>query len=441
MTVKYVFLTHLLLLWVGSDTGASEAVWRSARDSTSDALVTTDALSQHMFKLYEKYNIEPNRLKEGNTVRSFKAKPENVEERVSYWLNITSIQRSELILTSTFHFFFDKRQRQRSWFCKRFKNPSCRIPNFHLLPSVHLIFRSPSFSSAQGSLLGNITVVPHRRGTWQSKDVSVIIKEARDNNHLLITVEFDYGEQYQRYQDQLPFSSLPYLLVYANDLAISEPNSVAVSLQRYDPFIADQQPTQSPDSSPDIRVKRDLDLDFSDPTENNELPEVEYNSFKQHNMWESAYFALKPKPFKKEHRRKGQERADGFGKSQVLRFNEKTMKKARRRQWKEPRSCSRRYLKVDFADIGWNEWILSPKSFDAFYCAGTCEFPIPKVVRPSNHATIQSIVKAVGIIPGIPEPCCVPEKMKPLSVLFLDESKNIVLKIYPNMSVETCTCR
>uniref|UniRef100_A0A672RI87 Growth/differentiation factor 10 n=2 Tax=Sinocyclocheilus grahami TaxID=75366 RepID=A0A672RI87_SINGR len=286
-----------------------------------------------------------------------------------------------------------------------------------------------------------ITVVPHRRGTWQSKDVSVIIKEARDKNDLLVTVEFDYGEQYQGYQDQLPSSSLPYLLVYANDLAISEPNSVAVSLQRYDPFIADQQPTQSPDSSPDIRVKRELDLDFSDPIENNELPEVEYNSFKQHDMWESAYFALKPKPFKKERRRKGQEHADGFGKSQVLRFDEKTMKKARRRQWKEPCSCSRRYLKVDFADIGWNEWILSPKSFDAFYCAGTCEFPIPKVVRPSNHATIQSIVKAVGIIPGIPEPCCVPEKMNPLSVLFLDESKNIVLKIYPNMSVETCTCR
>jgi len=75
MTFKCVFLTHLLLLWVGSEPGASEGVWRSARDSTADALDATDALSQHMFKLYEKCNIEPNRLKEGNTVRSFKAKP------------------------------------------------------------------------------------------------------------------------------------------------------------------------------------------------------------------------------------------------------------------------------------------------------------------------------------------------------------------------------
>lgn len=64
-----------------------------------------------------------------------------------------------------------------------------------------------------------------------------------------------------------------------------------------------------------------------------------------------------------------------------------------------------------------------------------------QVVRPSNHATIQSIVKAVGIIPGVPEPCCTPDKMNSLSVLFLDESRNVVLKIYPNMSVESCSCR
>lgn len=68
-------------------------------------------------------------------------------------------------------------------------------------------------------------------------------------------------------------------------------------------------------------------------------------------------------------------------------------------------------------------------------------FLLFQIVRPSNHATIQSIVKAVGIIPGIPEPCCVPDKMSSLSVLFLDENKNVVLKVYPNMSVETCACR
>lgn len=70
-----------------------------------------------------------------------------------------------------------------------------------------------------------------------------------------------------------------------------------------------------------------------------------------------------------------------------------------------------------------------------FYCLS------PQLVHPSNHATIQSIVRAVGIVPGIPEPCCVPEKMSPLSVLFLDPGRNLVLKVYPGMSVDTCACR
>lgn len=73
-------------------------------------------------------------------------------------------------------------------------------------------------------------------------------------------------------------------------------------------------------------------------------------------------------------------------------------------------------------------------------CGNHAPFPL-QVVRPSNHATIQSIVRAVGIVPGIPEPCCVPDKMSPLGVLFLDENRNVVLKVYPNMSVETCACR
>lgn len=79
MTFKSIFLTHLLLFWVGSVSKASDAAERSARDSDVldiplDALTATDALAQHMFKLYEKYSVELNGLKDGNTVRSFKAK-------------------------------------------------------------------------------------------------------------------------------------------------------------------------------------------------------------------------------------------------------------------------------------------------------------------------------------------------------------------------------
>nr|XP_046210747.1 LOW QUALITY PROTEIN: growth/differentiation factor 10-like [Oncorhynchus gorbuscha] len=128
----------------------------------------------------------------------------------------------------------------------------------------------------------------------------------------------------------------------------------------------------------------------------------------------------------------------------MLCFDEPILDKAKSKQWgskPQVRSCSRRTLRVDFADIGWSEWVLVPKAFDCYYCAGTCGIPDPKVLHPSNHATIQSIVCAVGIVPGVPKPCCVPEKMSLLGVLYQDERGNLVLKVYPSISVESCACR
>ncbi|XP_025109610.1 LOW QUALITY PROTEIN: bone morphogenetic protein 3-like [Pomacea canaliculata] len=103
--------------------------------------------------------------------------------------------------------------------------------------------------------------------------------------------------------------------------------------------------------------------------------------------------------------------------------------------------CARRRLVVDFADIGWGDWIISPKSFEAHYCAGTCPFPLTKKLRPSNHATIQSIVNAVGLYADVPAPCCVPDVMTSVTLLYFDENRNVVLKNYPGMSVQSCACR
>lgn len=82
--VKMFSTTHLFLIlhfflgaasvWnmKGSSGGAQDrSVLQSLLDPFSDDL-DQDMLAKHMFKLYEKYNRE-NRLREGNTVRSFRA--------------------------------------------------------------------------------------------------------------------------------------------------------------------------------------------------------------------------------------------------------------------------------------------------------------------------------------------------------------------------------
>ncbi|XP_029962461.1 growth/differentiation factor 10 [Salarias fasciatus] len=525
MADQTMISSHLLLLVLNSFLGFA-SFWIAAADGGfsrapthpfSDGL-DQDAVYQHLHRLYEKYNKE-SRLKEGNTVRSFRSSQDSADHRMMYRLNLTALQDSEVVLSATFHFLLDKHPLQKSWLCRRFKSPSCRSVAVHPSPSVSLILRSVSSGSgvrpgSTGSFLGNVTFHLHRRGVWQMKDVTQVIKEARDRGHLLVSVEMDFGQQYQRKPEEtLSVGNTPYLLLYANDQALSEPNSVAASLQRYDPLSEGAEPSHSsqtsqlldkPNSSPESkgRVRREANL-LLDPIRNNELPEVEYkpSGYRKDELWESTwYLALKPKP-KSEKKRKSQEgeavergggaheshapeverisqgvktdvkklkdgRAVTLGdrrkheriheakegkkhkgsdnvQSPVLSFDEQTMRKARRRQWSgaQHRGCSRRSLRVDFADIGWSEWVIEPKAFDAYYCAGTCGFPMPKVVRPSNHATIQSIVRAVGIIPGVPEPCCVPENMSPLAVLYRDESRNPVLKIYPNMSVQSCSCR
>ncbi|XP_071266281.1 growth/differentiation factor 10-like [Salvelinus alpinus] len=407
----------------------------SARETAS-----RDMVSINMFKLYEKYSKEPHRHRDGNTVRSFKAIPGVSANSVWFHFNLSTIQESEVILSATFH-FLDQRPRHRPWICRRSRNASCRIQHLQQLPPSQLLFRGTSPNSAFASPLGNVTLPPPRRGSWQTREVSGVVKEAHVLGELLISAEFDFGVRPQRSQERLSPASLPYVLVYANDMSISEPNSVAMTLQRYGPFPSGEEPTRSPNASPPAsRLKREA-VSPLDQIQNNDLPEVQFHTLKNHELWESTYLAPKIKPSVKDGRKQGQDSNDGLNKPQVLSFDERTMKKARRRQWSEPRVCARRYLRVDFADIGWSEWVLAPKAFDAYYCAGTCRFPIPKVIRPSNHATIQSIVRAVGIVPGIPEPCCVPDRMSSLSVLFLDPSRNMVLKVYPNMSVETCGCR
>ncbi|XP_068424332.1 growth/differentiation factor 10 [Clinocottus analis] len=519
--------SHLLLLMLNCVLGAAsvriikggsgslrDSFLQPSSDLFSDDL-DQDMVSQHMLKLYEKYNRET-RLREGNTVRSFRTSQDSSEHRMVY-LNLTALQDSEVILSATFHFLLDRRSHQKPWFCKRFKSPSCRTSAVYPSPSISLLLRSVSSESevrsgSMGSLLGNVTFHPHRRGVWQMKDVTQVIKEARDKGHFLVSVELDYQ---RKPEGALPGGSLPYLLLYANDLALAEPNSVAASLQRYDPFNDGAEPSHSsnrPNTSPESKGRERREAaPLSDTIQNNELPEVDYrpDGYRKDALWKSTwYLALKPKSGRKEKKRKSQEeegldqgrgahdneeplvlkegerkspgikaddttekkmkgshtptaterrkhewrnegkdgkRHKGSANSQspVLNFDEQTMRKARRRQWGDAqhRGCSRRNLRVDFADIGWSEWVIAPKAFEAYYCAGTCGFPMHKVARPSNHATIQSIVRAVGIIPGVPEPCCVPEKMSPLAVLYQDESRNPVLKIYPNMSVQSCSCR
>ncbi|XP_028990833.2 growth/differentiation factor 10b [Betta splendens] len=443
MANRAFHVLHLLLILqpsrsklLSGDLGDADVSPAAERRVLTHDAANRDMVSISMFKLHEKYSEEPQSQRDGNTVRSFRAVPKVFRGKEALQFNLSSIQDSEVVLLASFHFLHKRpRHHQRPWRFRRPRHALGGLQNRHPR-SPQLLFHATSPDSASAAPVGNVTLAPFRRGSWQTRDVTAVVNRARAVGELVLVVEFDTGSGAQQGggpgREPSP-GNLPYILVYADDRAIDEPNSVAMSLQRYGPFpMGDDSAAAAA-----LRMRRDLHLQI----EANDIPEVPFDTLKTHELWQNTYFPAKARAAAKPARRQGPEGGAGAGRPQVLSFDERTMKKARRRQWSEPRVCSRRYLRVDFADIGWSEWVLAPKSFDAYYCAGTCGFPIPKAARPSNHATIQSIVRAVGIVPGVPEPCCVPERTSPLSVLFLDPHRNMVLKVYPGMSVDTCACR
>lgn len=405
-------------------------------------LLLQDTMTEHMQMLYAKYNRAGFPFKDGNTVRSFKAHWGSINQKQLQIFNLTSLTQSEDVLSATLHYYIGDLQNSTQA-CSRTRSCGRHGPRRH--SHIHMVIWS--FASVDNKMrtLGHfrINVSTQYRDfiSWQWKDITRVVNQAKHHDELLIGI--DVASQGPQQWKKLLSDRSPYILVYANDSAISEPESVVATLQRHHSVGGEgfhkpgpQERNDTGREPPPLRHKRSVNVLL--PLQNNELPGPEYPY--ETTGWDETS-PYEPFENKQARRPRKKPRKNQRHKMPLLQFDEQTIKKARKKQWNEPRNCARRYLKVDFADIGWSEWIISPKSFDAFYCSGSCQFPMPKALKPSNHATIQSIVRAVGVVPGIPEPCCVPEKMSSLSILFFDEDKNVVLKVYPNMTVDSCACR
>nr|XP_046242322.1 southpaw [Scatophagus argus] len=100
--------------------------------------------------------------------------------------------------------------------------------------------------------------------------------------------------------------------------------------------------------------------------------------------------------------------------------------------------CRRVDMWVDFDHIGWDEWIVHPKRYNAYRCEGECPTPLDESFHPTNHAYMQSLLRH-----HLPErvscPSCVPTRLSPLSMLYF-ESDDLALRHHEDMIVEECGC-
>ncbi|XP_052761582.1 bone morphogenetic protein 7-like [Mya arenaria] len=102
-------------------------------------------------------------------------------------------------------------------------------------------------------------------------------------------------------------------------------------------------------------------------------------------------------------------------------------------------ACQRHTLYVNFKSLGWQDWIIAPDGYPAFFCGGECTFPLGAQMNATNHAIVQTLVHLTRPF-AVPKPCCAPTKLSPIQVLYFDDKSNVVLRKYGNMKVKACGC-
>ncbi|KAA0706887.1 Bone morphogenetic protein 7 [Triplophysa tibetana] len=83
--------------------------------------------------------------------------------------------------------------------------------------------------------------------------------------------------------------------------------------------------------------------------------------------------------------------------------------------------------------------IAAPEGYAAYYCMGECAFPLNSYMNATNHAIVQTLVHFINP-ETVPKPCCAPTQLHAISVLYFDDSSNVILKKYRNMVVRACGC-
>ncbi|XP_070563737.1 bone morphogenetic protein 2-A-like isoform X2 [Ptychodera flava] len=101
--------------------------------------------------------------------------------------------------------------------------------------------------------------------------------------------------------------------------------------------------------------------------------------------------------------------------------------------------CCRSPLHVSFKEIHWDDWILSPPGYDAFYCDGSC----PHNHRPANtHTLIKSSINLMSR-GASPKPCCTPRALSDLTLLHFDDTypePKLIVTAFSDMVVDQCVC-
>ncbi|XP_057608819.1 growth/differentiation factor 15 [Chionomys nivalis] len=99
------------------------------------------------------------------------------------------------------------------------------------------------------------------------------------------------------------------------------------------------------------------------------------------------------------------------------------------------RCCHLQTVQATLEDLGWSDWVLSPRQLQLSMCVGEC----PHLYRSaSTHAQIKA--RLHGLQPDrVPAPCCVPSSYTPVVLMHRTDS-GVSLQTYDDLVAQGCHC-
>ncbi|XP_046365383.1 protein DVR-1-like [Haliotis rufescens] len=98
--------------------------------------------------------------------------------------------------------------------------------------------------------------------------------------------------------------------------------------------------------------------------------------------------------------------------------------------------CCRYHTYISFKEIAWDDWVVAPPGYDAYYCAGECPH---RYKMAHTFAGIKSLLHHMDPT-RVPPPTCTATRLRPLTLLSLDEVGKMTYSDHPEMIVDECKC-
>ncbi|XP_013420459.1 growth/differentiation factor 10 isoform X2 [Lingula anatina] len=355
-----------------------------------------DEPPKFMLDLYEqfKYGRVRRGKQRGNTVRCLHPEIGTVNGEKMLMFNLSSVKPSERVFGAHIH-MFKKKLRDLA----------------DLQMVVYEV--APQYMSE----MAKIDIPPRSRARWQVHDVTEATRSClatrRPQPHLLAvtftTTRYDGRKRTIKLHKFVHKHDAPFLVVFSNENQNISLDHITTRLHPDDLKYLDKNKNEAIQEEVtnhklysernrrsifDNEIPEHLDLEPSTPSPRiNSIPESHPNMIQRRTktLQKLSHLQLLPSPEwyknkrrnQKKHRKKQRQRKQRLlprkwsAKDDGISQDEnKASESDVKDNLEQSRSCGRRKLIVDFADIGWDQWIIAPKSFGAHYCSGECVFPL-----------------------------------------------------------------